>query len=59
MRVRKDILPAVRKNREREKSNTVYSEMLKQSYMGEMMHDLDFKKGITNHLENIVDIRYA
>jgi hypothetical protein len=57
MRVRKDVLPAVRKNREREKSNTVYADMLKQSYVGTDMHEFDGKSS-TDHLENIMEIRY-
>ena len=56
MRVRKDVLPAVRKNREREKSNTVYADMLKQSYMGTDMHEFDARHS-TDHFESIIDIR--
>jgi len=57
MRVRRDVLPAVRKNREREKSNTVYADMLKQSYMGTDRNEFGTKSS-TDHLESIVDIRY-
>lgn len=58
MKVRKDILPAVKKNREREKSNTAYAEMLRQSYIGDMM-EFDAQKSGTggNQLENITDLR--
>jgi DNA polymerase epsilon subunit 1 len=57
MRVRKDILPAVRKNREREKSHTAYADLLQQSFIGDG-GDFDNKRsGGTDHMENIIDIR--
>lgn len=59
LRVRKDVLPAVKKNREREKSNTAYADMLRQSYIGDMAADFDPKKGGTNHMDSIIDIRFG
>ncbi|CAL8111322.1 unnamed protein product [Orchesella dallaii] len=56
MKARKDILPAVKKNWEREKSNTAYAEMLRQSYIGDTV-EFDAQKSSTNHMENIIDIR--
>lgn len=56
MKARKDILPAVKKNWERQKSNTAYAEMLRQSYIGDL-GEFETQKSGTDHLENIVDIR--
>lgn len=57
-RVRRDILPAVRKNREREKSHTAYADMLRQSYIGDMS-EFSHQRSGTDQMENIIDIRLA
>lgn len=57
MKVRRDILPAVKKNWEREKSHTAYAEMLRHSYIGDTAEFSEQKSGTTNHMENIIDIR--
>lgn len=55
MKVRKEVLPAVKKNKERAKTHTAYADMLQQSYFGDVA---EFeKKGGTEQLENIIDIR--
>lgn len=56
MKVRKDVLPAVKKNWERQKSNTAYAEMLRQSYIGDV-GEFEAQKSSTDHMENIIDIR--
>jgi len=59
LRVRKDILPAVRKNREREKSRSAYADMLQQNYIGDGVEFDSKRSGGTDQLENIIDIRYG
>lgn len=58
MRVRKDVLPAVKKNREREKNHTAYADMLQQSYIGDMS-EYAHKRSGTDQMENLIDIRSA
>ncbi|XP_046401826.1 DNA polymerase epsilon catalytic subunit 1 [Ischnura elegans] len=55
MKVRKEIAPAAHKNREKEKGNTFYTEMLASSLMQNTSGSV--AKKVTNQLENIIDIR--
>ncbi|MGH0168304.1 UNVERIFIED_CONTAM: hypothetical protein FKN15_054042 [Acipenser sinensis] len=60
IKVRREISPAVRKNREREKSNDAYTAMLSSALAGGSMTTLDDdgpSKKITDQLDNIVDLR--
>ncbi|XP_046997014.1 DNA polymerase epsilon catalytic subunit 1 [Schistocerca americana] len=57
MKVRKDLLAAVRKNRERHKGRTVYSEMLSNALANKEGIDVATKRTATDHLESIMDIR--
>lgn len=56
MKVKREIMPSIRKNREREKSNTYYSEMLTESLVNRS--DSGSIKKTTDHLESIIDIRF-
>ncbi|XP_055866677.1 DNA polymerase epsilon catalytic subunit A-like isoform X1 [Biomphalaria glabrata] len=55
VKVRKDISPAVRKNKEREKNLDEYTTMLTSHYAGE--DALGVSKKISDQMENIIDIR--
>lgn len=55
IKVRREILSYVRKNREREKSNTYYTEMLTNALVNR--GDVATVKNTTDHMENIIDIR--
>ncbi|XP_058888909.1 DNA polymerase epsilon catalytic subunit A-like [Acipenser ruthenus] len=60
IKVRREISPAVRKNREREKSNDAYTAMLSSALAGGSMTTLDDdgpSKKITDQLDNVVDLR--
>lgn len=48
-------MPAIRKNREREKSHTYYMEMLTSTIASK--GDTGYTKSSTDHMENILDIR--
>ncbi|CAC5377738.1 POLE [Mytilus coruscus] len=54
MKVKREIQPAVRKNKEREKSSEVYTAMLSSFLIGD--EDEEAKK-VTDQIDNIVDIR--
>ncbi|KAJ8379395.1 hypothetical protein SKAU_G00001730 [Synaphobranchus kaupii] len=60
MKVKREISPAVRKNREREKSNDTYTSMLSSALAGGSViageEDRSFKK-MSDQLDNIVDMR--
>lgn len=58
MKVRKDILPAVRKNKEREKSSSIYGGILKETYF-EAGTGPEREKASSSSLDNIIDIRYT
>ncbi|GLG99117.1 DNA polymerase epsilon catalytic subunit [Gryllus bimaculatus] len=55
VKVRKDIATAVKKNQEREKNNTYYTEMLTSALATK--GDAGISKKITDQMENILDIR--
>lgn len=57
MKVRKEILSVVHKNKEREKTNTYYTEMLADSLITNKDDTNSTAKTSTDHLENILDIR--
>ncbi|XP_031784892.1 DNA polymerase epsilon catalytic subunit A [Nasonia vitripennis] len=52
-KVRRDIMSAVKSNKEREKSNTHYSKLLAEAFSH---HEQDRRK-IIDHMDNIIDIR--
>nr|CAD7589121.1 unnamed protein product [Timema genevievae] len=52
VKVRRELMSAVRKNREREKNNTYYTEMLTNALASK-----GTTKKSTDHMENIIDIR--
>ncbi|XP_065212426.1 DNA polymerase epsilon catalytic subunit 1 [Planococcus citri] len=54
-KIKQAIMPSIRKNKEREKSNTFYNEMLTESLANRS--DAGSIKKVTDHLENIIDIR--
>lgn len=56
IKVRKAILPVVRKNAEKEKSNTYYSEMMANA-LSSHIGDVQNPKLNMDHMENIIDIR--
>ncbi|KAG8226587.1 hypothetical protein J437_LFUL007279 [Ladona fulva] len=55
MKVRKEIAPAAHKNREKEKGNTFYTEMLASSLMKDA--SVATAKKASNQFDNIIDIR--
>lgn len=54
-KVRQEIMPSIRKNKEREKASTFYNQMLTESLANRS--DTGAIKKITDHLESIIDIR--
>lgn len=54
IKVRREIMSAVKKNKEREKSNTYYTQMLANSLNP---HERNVTKKLTDHMDNILDIR--
>ncbi|XP_060894086.1 DNA polymerase epsilon catalytic subunit A [Labrus mixtus] len=60
IKVRREISPAVRKNREREQSNDAYTSMLSSALSGGLVTSADEEgtmKSISDQLDNIVDMR--
>ncbi|XP_032807748.1 DNA polymerase epsilon catalytic subunit A [Petromyzon marinus] len=59
IKVRKDVFPAIRKNREREKSNDAYTSMLSSALSGGnlLAEDEGNSKKMSDQMENITDIR--
>lgn len=57
MKVRREILTAVNKNKEREKKDAIYSEMLTNALTSAAA--IEHAKKTTDHMENIIDIRYC
>ena len=55
IKIRKEILSAVRKNKEKLKMNTYYTEMLTNDLMNKT--SVTNTKVQTDHVENILDIR--
>nr|XP_026494308.1 DNA polymerase epsilon catalytic subunit A [Vanessa tameamea] len=55
MKVRREILTAVNKNKEREKKDAIYSEMLTNALTSAAA--IEHAKKTTDHMENILDIR--
>ncbi|GFR70989.1 DNA polymerase epsilon catalytic subunit A-like, partial [Elysia marginata] len=55
IKVRREVFPAVRKNKEREKNKDEYTSMLMSHYGGEDAHAVS--KKISDQMENIIDIR--
>lgn len=55
MKVRREILTAVNKNKEREKKDTIYAEMLTNALTSAAA--IEHAKKTTDHMENILDIR--
>ncbi|XP_076438241.1 DNA polymerase epsilon catalytic subunit A-like [Babylonia areolata] len=55
MKAKRDIHPAVRKNKEREKNNTAYAAMLTSHLTGEDTSAVS--KKLSDQMENIIDIR--
>ena len=55
IKVRRQLLPRIRKNRELEKSSTIYAEMLTAALSGDDPES--GAKRIYDQLDNIVDIR--
>jgi DNA polymerase epsilon subunit 1 len=56
IKVRKEILKVVRRNKERENSNTFYTEMLTDILTEKTIATVS--KAVTDQMENILDIRY-
>lgn len=56
MKVRRELLAAVRRNREREKSNTNYIKMLSSSLV-QASEQRDHGQRMADHMDNIADIR--
>lgn len=52
-KVKRDIMSAVRVNKEREKSNTEYSKLLAEAYN----HGEEHSRKIIDNMDNILDIR--
>lgn len=57
MKVRREILTAVNKNKEREKKDQIYAEMLTNSLTSAAA--IEHAKKTTDHMENILDIRFV
>ncbi|CAB1321597.1 unnamed protein product [Coregonus sp. 'balchen'] len=60
MKVKREISPAVRKNREREKSNDTYTSMLSSALAGGSVSAADedgMSKKISDQMDNVVDMR--
>lgn len=57
MKVRKEILKVVRKNRQKEHANTYYTEMLTTSLANNVEEVAHTSKANTDQMENIIDIR--
>uniref|UniRef100_A0AAX7U0J0 DNA polymerase epsilon catalytic subunit n=1 Tax=Astatotilapia calliptera TaxID=8154 RepID=A0AAX7U0J0_ASTCA len=60
VKVKREIAPAVRKNREREQSNDAYTSMLSSALSGGNVTSVDedgMSKSISDQLDNIVDMR--
>lgn len=57
MKVRREILTAVNKNKEREKKDQIYAEMLTNALTSAAA--IEHAKKTTDHMENILDIRYV
>lgn len=55
MKVRKEILTAVNKNKEREKKDQIYTELLTNALTSAAA--AEHAKKTTDHMENILDIR--
>lgn len=55
MKVRREILTVVNKNKEREKKDAIYSEMLTNALTSAAA--IEYAKKTTDHMENILDIR--
>lgn len=55
MKVRREILTAVNKNKEREKKDAIYSEMLTNALTSAAA--IEHAKKTTDHMENVLDIR--
>lgn len=55
IKVRREILSNVRKNRDKQKGNTFYTDMLTKNLVSK--GDFGNVKTVTNHLEKIIDIR--
>lgn len=56
MKVRREILTAVNKNKDREKKDAIYAEMLTNALTSAAA--IEHAKKTTDHMENILDIRY-
>ncbi|XP_035661114.1 DNA polymerase epsilon catalytic subunit A-like [Branchiostoma floridae] len=56
MKVKREIFPAVRKNKERDKANDAYTQMLASTFGGEEERGSTSKR-IADQMENIIDIR--
>lgn len=57
LKVRREILSYVRKNQEKEKANTFYTELLTNNLVNNK-DDVVSIKSVTDHMENIIDIRF-
>lgn len=57
-KVRRDIMKAVKINKEREKSNTYYTNMLS-TILNREQDTMGHKKQIIDFTDNILDIRYT
>lgn len=55
MKVRREMLTVVNKNKEREKKDAIYSEMLTNALTSAAA--IEYAKKTTDHMENILDIR--
>lgn len=57
MKVRREILTAVNKNKEREKKDAIYSEMLTNALTSAAA--IEYAKKTTDHMDNILDMRFT
>lgn len=56
LKVRREVMPAVKKNRERQKRNNLYTEMLTTALATK--GDTGTTRKTADQMENIIDIRY-
>lgn len=54
MKVKRDVMSAVRVNKEREKNNTYYDQLLSKTLNPNSVHETKQK---VDHMDNILDIR--
>lgn len=56
IKVKQAIHPSIRRNREKRKNNSYYTDMLSESL--DVKSGIGSTKKVSDHMENIIDIRY-